>query len=78
MTIIIEKKRKDFCTECRKETEYFLTKKGIVKHINGNAYPFFITVAICSECGKEMSIPGLIDQNIQEVEEQYKKQRSLA
>ncbi len=78
MTIITEKKRKDFCTECRKETEYFLTKKGIVEHINGKPYPFFITAAICSECGKEMSIPGLIDQNIQEVEEQYKKQRSLA
>ena len=26
----------------------------------------------CAECGEEMSIPGLIDKNVQEVEEQYK------
>ena len=30
------------------------------------------TVAVCAECGEEMSIPGLIDKNVQEVEEQYK------
>ncbi len=33
---------------------------------------FNITVAICDECGEEMSIHGLIDRNIQEVDEQYR------
>lgn len=66
-----EKKRKDFCTKCRKETEYFFTKKGIVKNIHGRDYPFFVTAAICSECGSEMSIPGLLDKNVQEIEEQF-------
>lgn len=65
-------KGRDFCPECRKETEYFFTKKGIAEKINGMYYTFFITAAICSECGKEMSPPGLIDKNIQEVEEQYR------
>ena len=65
-------KGKDFCTECRKETEYFLTKRGIAEKINGMYYTFFITTAICSECGAEMSPPGFIDKNIREVEEQYK------
>ena len=64
--------KRDFCTECRKETEYFLRKKDIVKNIRGKKYTFTITVAVCAECGEEMSIPGLIDKNVQEVEEQYK------
>lgn len=67
-----EKGRKDFCIECRKEREYYLRKKEIVKNIRDKEYVFAITVAVCSECGEEMSIPGLIDRNIREIDEQYR------
>ena len=66
-----KKERTDFCTHCRKETEYTLQKRNIVKTINDVEYTFSITVAICNECGKEMNPHGLIDRNIQEVVEQY-------
>lgn len=64
--------RRDFCLECRKETEYLLQKRDIVKTIRDKKYTFSITVAICAECGEEMSIPGLLDRNVQEVDEQYR------
>lgn len=67
-----EKGRRDFCIECRKETEYLLQKKNIVKKIRDKDYTFGITVAVCTECGEEMSIPGLIDKNVQEIDEQYR------
>jgi len=67
-----EQRRRDFCIECRKETEYFLQKKDIVKTIRDKEYIFGITVAICEECGGNMSIPGLIDKNVQEIDEQYR------
>ena len=67
-----EKRKVDFCTTCRKETEYTLKKKSIVKGIKNVEYTFSITVAVCDECGEEMSIPGLIDRNIQEVDNQYR------
>lgn len=67
-----EREKKDFCIECRKETEYLLTKKDFVKIIRDKEYRFGITVAICAECGEEMSIPGLIDKNVQEIDEQYR------
>lgn len=66
------KGRIDFCTVCRKETEYTLQKRNIIKTIKGIDYTFSITVALCDECGEEMSIPGLIDKNIQEVDKQYR------
>lgn len=72
-----EKGRKDFCIECRKETEFFLQKKDIVKIIRDKEYRFGITVAICTRCGEEMSIPGLIDKNVQEIDEQYRVAEGL-
>lgn len=34
-------------------------------------------MAVCAECGKEMSIPGLIDKNVQEIDEQYRAVEGL-
>ena len=72
-----EKGRRDFCIECRKETEYLLQKRDIVKVIRDKAYTFGITAAVCAECGGEMSIPGLIDKNVQEIDEQYRAVEGL-
>ena len=64
------KRKRDFCIECRKETEYFVQKKDLKKVVNGEEYTFRITTPICTECGCEMSIPGWIDKNVKEIEEQ--------
>lgn len=69
--------RKDFCIECRKETTYTLKKKQTIKNVKGTDYTFSITVAICNECGEQMSISGLIDKNIKEFDEQYRKYEGL-
>ncbi|MCF0145581.1 MAG: DUF4065 domain-containing protein [Eubacterium sp.] len=66
------KERKEFCIECRKDTGYVLQKKKIHRTIKGKEYIFNITTAICSECGEEMSLPGLIDRNMHEIDEQYR------
>ena len=66
------KEKVDFCTTCRKETGYTLQKMSINKRISSKEYIFYITNAVCNECGEEMNIPGLIDKNIQEFSEQYK------
>lgn len=75
--IMIENRSKDFCIECRKETEYHLMKKDIIKTIKKKDYVFQITVAVCMECGMEMSIPGLIDKNIHEIDEQYREKEGI-
>lgn len=72
-----ENGRRDFCTACRKETEYILQKENIVKIIRDKEYTFGITVAVCADCGEEMNIPGLIDKNVQEIDEQYRIEEGL-
>ena len=63
----------DFCEQCRKWTKYTLQKKNIVKKIGDKEYIFSITIAVCAECGAEMSPLGLIDKNVEEINEQYEK-----
>lgn len=74
---MIKNNRVDFCTACRKNTEYTLTKRSIIKNIRGKDYKFNITAAVCNKCGEEMNIPGLIDENVQEIDEQYRKYENI-
>ena len=67
-----EHRKWDFCTGCRRETEYMFQKKNIIKTVRDKEYTFQITVAVCKNCGSEMSVPGLLDLNIQEIDAQYR------
>lgn len=69
--------RSDFCIECGKETEYSLQKKTITRVIREKEYSFEITTARCVQCGGEMSIPGLIDRNVQEMDAQYRSAEGI-
>lgn len=64
--------KRDLCTDCRKETEYYLKKIPIEKTIRGKLYTFDITTAICRNCGAMMGVPGIIDLNVKEIDEQYR------
>ena len=67
----------DFCTNCRKNVKYTLQKRKIKKTIKDKEYTFSITCAICNKCGEEMNVPGLIDKNIQEIDEQYRTYENI-
>lgn len=69
--------QRDFCTECRRETSYTLKKIKINRTIREKEYTFEITAAFCNECGGEMGVPGLLDYNIKEIDEQYHSFRAL-
>lgn len=66
-------RRRTFCMECRKETEYALQKTLITKTIREKEYQFLITTAHCKECGCEVGIKGLLDYNVNEIDEQFRK-----
>ena len=72
-----ENMKKTYCINCRKETTYTLKKQEMKKVIKDKEYSFLITIAICNECGEEISIPGLLDQNIKEIDLQYREKENL-
>ena len=69
--------QRDFCTECRRETNYTLKKIKINRTIREKEYAFEITAAFCNECGGEMGIAGLMDYNVKEMDEQYRKAEEI-
>ncbi|MDO4833450.1 MAG: DUF4065 domain-containing protein [Bacillota bacterium] len=73
----MDQRRSEFCLHCRKQTEYILKKKSIAKTVREKDYIFEITTAVCPICGEEMSVPGLIDKNIQEIDSQYRAAENL-
>lgn len=74
---LAREERMDFCIECRKETAYEYRKVIRKQVIREKEYDFEVTSAICKECGEEMSIPGLIDLNIEEVDHQYRVKEDI-
>ena len=50
-----------------------MQKIKINQTIRGKEYTFEITAVFCNESGGEMGIPGLMDYNIKEIDEQYRK-----
>lgn len=73
----MSKERKTFCENCRKETTYNITKKKYAHVLKGKGYAFDITVAVCCECAHEILIPGILDLNAKEVDEQFRKTENL-
>ena len=65
--------QKDFCTECRRETNYTLKKIKINRTIREKEYTFEITAAFCNKCGGELGIRGLLDYIMKVIDEQYRK-----
>ena len=67
----------DFCTQCRDDRTYTLRKKIVKKEIKDKTYDFEVMVAVCDECGEEMDIPGLLDLNMEAIDEQYRRAEGL-
>lgn len=63
---------KDYCINCRDFKKYSIVKKPFIKNVRGKKYTFSFSTALCSSCGSSMDIPGIIDLNIKEFDEQYR------
>ena len=73
----MKNERRDFCVECRKEVGYEFVEKKINHMIKEKNYEFKITTAVCKECGEEMDVEGIMDLNIKEIDEQYRKVENI-
>ena len=70
-------KKKIICPECRTYTGYIIRKEKRKYIIRDQEYYFDITVAYCEKCGEKIEIPGLLDLQMKEVDEQYRKKENI-
>lgn len=68
----MKREGKDFCIECRHEVDYTMRTIRVHKTIRGKDYDFNISEAICKNCHNKISLPGLIDLNVKEIDSQYR------
>ena len=72
-----EKRHEVLCWNCRKKVAYTIKARKDVQNIKGIDYHYIERFAICNECKEEITIPGLDDENIQELDNVYRKQNNL-
>ena len=63
------------CCKCRKKVEYTLRKRTGAHAIAGILYEFPEEYATCNECNEEVTVPGLDDKNIIELEKVYEEKK---
>ncbi len=67
----------EFCDSCQKNSNYNLKKVKQRYTLRDKEYDFFVTRALCTHCGEEMNVDGLIDLNSKEIDEQYREEEDI-
>lgn len=66
-----------FCMECNKEREYMVKKIVTRQMVKGKEFKFKSTIAYCTFCGEEVNVPGMMDQNMKQEDEQVRSFKRL-
>lgn len=72
-----EKLHEVLCWNCRKRVSYRIKARKEERIIKGVAYLFDEKYALCEECGEEITVPGLDDENDRVVDNIYRKENDL-
>lgn len=68
---------KVLCWKCRCLRDYTIHTRKASHKIHGKKYKYEEKVATCNECGEEITVPGLDDENIRVLETVYKNSIGL-
>lgn len=65
------------CWNCARETDYIIKGRKAYRSVKGTDYTYNESYAVCSECGEEITAPGLDDENEKRFENLYRKAHQL-
>lgn len=66
-----------FCPECRKDVEYQIKDSVEKKEVRGLEFEYSAERAYCNECGSEIFIPELHDQNLKKIDNVYREKAEI-
>lgn len=66
---------KVLCWKCRSTRTYKIHSRQGNHEINGKKYAYEELYAICNECGEQITVPGLDDDNIRRLEQEYESKK---
>lgn len=65
------------CWNCGRETDYTIKGRMVCRTVKGTDYTYNESYAVCSECGAEITAPGLDDENEERFENIYRRANHL-
>ena len=69
--------RKSYCPVCDTDVVFTLREESITQEIDNLKFNYLAKVAYCSECGNEIYIPELSDNNIRIANRKYRELKNL-
>lgn len=72
-----ERMHEVLCWNCRRKVSYRIKARDEEKVIKGKRYHFNEKYALCDECGEEIMVPGLDDENDREIDNIYRRENDL-
>lgn len=62
-----------YCSNCDKNVTYTINKELVNEEIKGVEFKYLAAIAYCNECGEEVYISELSDENIRKANETYRE-----
>lgn len=66
-----------FCTECRQDVRFSVREKPDSAELKGEVYEFISKTAYCDECGTEVYVPEIEDENLKSLYFAYRKKHNI-
>lgn len=69
--------RSVFCPECRRDVTFTVKEKWDSAELKGRVYEFTSKIAYCDECGLEVYVPELEDENLRALYDTYRREQGI-
>lgn len=66
-----------FCPECRKDVKFSVKEKVDSAELRGEIYEFTSKTAYCDECGSEVYVPEIEDENLKALYDAYRQKHGI-
>ena len=70
-------RNKTFCEECRRDVEYMVETASIKGKLKGEEYAYTGKRAMCTECGSEVYVADIEDENLKALYDTYRQKNGI-
>ena len=70
-------RNKTFCEECRRDVEYMVETASIKGKLKGEEYEYTGKRAMCTECGSEVYVADIEDENLKALYDMYRQKNGI-
>lgn len=69
--------KKVFCEKCNEFMDYSIEERTNEFEIRGKKYKYLEKIAICNNCGEQVTVNELVDENLKRLNYAYRKQENI-